>query len=244
MSVATTHAVLAELVASGWAHRDRGSRSYRLGSELLAWAAPLVRADTRIRSAVHALAAGTGLPVLFGQVRDVPGRGPSIVVEDTSVFESGRGLGLPSIELPFAAPFGSVIAAHAQDELRRAWLPRDAGLSELFAEQLASVATRGYSVESYGPHIAQLLSMLRSSAADLGRDRAERLTEDLQRMIASGDHALAAKYPALLSVPIALPVGPPGSLTVQMRHTDQDPLTYLGALRAAAQALSHELAEG
>lgn len=243
MTPATAHAVLAELVACGWVQRDVSTRRYRLGPELLSWAAPLVRPETRIHESVAALAGHLDLPVLFGQVRQSPGQAPVLLVEDTEAFRAGRAIGR-RLELPFAAPFGSVIAAHADPVLRTAWLPDDPALSRLFQQRLDEVATLGHSVEAYGPHIAQLLSLLRSSADDLGRERATRLTEDLQLMIAGGDHDLATKYPALLSVPVALGHGAPGSLTVQMRRTDDDPMPLLPALRAAAEDLERDLSAG
>lgn len=241
MTPATAHAVLAELVACGWVQRDVSTRRYRLGSALLSWAAPLVRPETRIRETVGALAVHLDLPVLFGRVRQVSGRTPTLLVEDTAAFRAGRDIGA-RLELPFTAPFGSVIAAHAGPDLRTAWLPGDPALSRLFERLLDEVVARGHSVEAYGPHIGQLLSLLRSSADDLGRDRAARLTEDLQQMIASGDHDLAAKYPSLVSVPVPLGNGTYGSLTVQLRHTGDDPAGVLPALRAAAEALEGDLA--
>lgn len=242
MTPATATAVLAELVACGWVERDATSRLYRLGAELVSWAAPLGRADHRIRDAVRVLATSTGLPVLFGRVRRDAGRAPVLLVEDTSAFLRGRGeWAPPSVEMPFAAPFGSVVAAHAPAELRAAWLPADPGLARLFEARLEQVVADGFSVEAYGPHIVQLLSLLSTSADDLGRDRAARLTEDLQQMIASGDHDLAAKYPSLVSVPVALADGTAGSLTVQLRHTDDDPAGVLPLLRPAAAALERDL---
>lgn len=241
MTAATTHAVLAELVDCGWVERDAATRRYRLGTDLLAWAAPLVRPESRIREAVASLAALLDLPVLFGRVRETPGRAPVLLVEDTAAFRAGRQIG-PRLELPFTAPFGSVIAAHAGPGLRSAWLPEDPSLARVFGAQLDAVLAQGHSVEAYGPHIAQLLSLLRSSAEEIGRERATRLTEDLQRMIAGGDHDLAATYPALLSVPVALDPGTPGSLTVQMRRTEDDPAPYLPTLRSAAADLERALA--
>lgn len=241
MTPATTHAVLAELVACGWVERDAATRRYRLGADLVAWAAPLVRPENRIREAVGALAALLDLPVLFGRVRETPGRAPVLVVEDTDAFRAGRPIG-QRLELPFTAPFGSVIAAHAGPELRAAWLPQNPALSRLFQQRLDEVAARGHSVEAYGPHIAQMLLLLSSSADDIGWERAARLTEDLQLMIAGGDHDLAAKYPALLSVPVATGHGCPGSLTLQMRRTEEDPAPYLPVLRSAAEDLERALA--
>lgn len=237
MAPATTHAVLTELVACGWVTRDEDSRLYRLGQDLLDWAGELVQPETRIRDVVQSLAATLGLPVLFGQLQQSEQFGPTLVVRDTSAFIPSRYEPVRSIELPFSAPFGSIIAAHGSEELRAAWLPRDADLARAFREKLDGIARAGYSVESYGPHVVQLLTLLRSSVPDFGREQTAVLADDLLRLVAQGDLEQAGRYPVLVSVPVATGGTVPGSLTVQMRSRDDSPEPLLAALRESAAHL-------
>lgn len=243
MTPATTHAVLTELVACGWARRDAESRLYRLGADLLTWATSLVQPESRIQETVQSLASALELPVLFGRLDRPHGPDPTLVVRDTSAFiTSPRYQATRSIELPFAAPFGSVIAAHASERIRTAWLPRDVELAERFRAKLDEVVRSGYSVESYGPHVVQLLSLLRSSAPDLGRERTAVLAEDLQMLVAEGDLDQAGRYPVLVSVPVEMGQEAPGSLTVQMRRREDSPEALVPRLRAAASDLEAALA--
>ncbi len=241
MAPATTHAVLTELVACGWVIRDEGSRLYQLGPELLDWAATLVHPEARVRDVVQLLAATLELPVLFGQVQHSDRSGLMLVVRDTSSFLPSRYQPVASIELPFAAPFGSIIAARGSEELREAWLPRNEDLAQRFREKLDGIARVGYSVESYGPHVVQLLTLLRSSAPDFGRDQSEALADYLLRLVAEGDLEQAGRYPALVSVPVNMPGNmpgtAPGSLTVQMRTYGDPPESLLAALRESAAQL-------
>lgn len=241
MAPATTNAVLTELVACGWVARDEDSRLYRLGPDLFDWAAGLVHPEARIRDVVQSLAAALGLPVLFGQLQQSEQFGPTLVVRDTSSFIPSRFEPVRSIELPFAAPFGSIIAAHGSEELRAAWLPQDEDLARRFRDKLDGIARDGYSVESYGPHVVQLLTLLRSSVPDFGREQAAALADDLLRLVAQGDLEQAGRYPVLISVPVTTGGSAPGSLTVQMRSHDASPDPLLAALRDAAAQLEGAL---
>lgn len=243
MSPATTHAVLAELVACGWVHRDPGSRLYRLGPELLAWATSLVRPESRIRDAVQALAATLDRPVLFGQLNRTHDLGPTLMVRDTSAFiTSPRYQSTRSIQMPFAAPFGSVIAAHVSEELQTAWLPRDEELIGHFRAKLDDVVRSGYSLESYGPRVIQLLSLLRASASDFGRGGTAALAQDLQHLIARADRDQPGQHPRLVSVPLEIGDIAPGSLTVQLRMSETSPEEVLPILRQTAVQLEAVLA--
>ncbi len=241
MAPATTNAVLTELVACGWVVRDEDSRLYRLGPELFDWAAALVHPEARIRDVVQGLAATLGLPVLFGQLQQSDQFGPTLVVRDTSSFIPSRYEPVRSIELPFSAPFGSVIAAHGSEDLRAAWLPHDEDLAQRFREKLDGIARVGYSVESYGPHVVQLLTLLRSSVPDFGREQAAALVDDLLRLVAQGDLEQAGRYPVLVSVPVVTGGTTLGSLTVQMRRGDASPEPLLAALRESATHLQGAL---
>lgn len=242
MAPATTHAVLTELVACGWVTRDGDSRLYRLGPDLLDWAATLLQPEARVRDVVQSLAATLELPVLFGQLQHSEQSGPMLIVRDTSAFVPSRYQPVRSIELPFAAPFGSIIAAHASEDLRAAWLPRDEDLARRFRAKLDDIVRAGYSVESYGPHVIQLLTLLRSSAPDFGREEAAALAEDLLRLVAQGDLEQAGRYPLLVSVPVDTGGTAPGSLTVQMRKHDHSPELVLTALRESAAQLQAAVA--
>lgn len=238
MSPATTHAVLAELVACGWVHRDPDSRLYSLGPGLLAWATSLVRPESRIHDAVQALAAALDRPVLFGQLNHTHDLGPTLMVRDTSAFITApRYQSTRSIQMPFAAPFGSVIAAHVPDDLQTAWLPRDEELVGHFRAKLDDVVRRGYSVESYGPRVIQLLSLLRASVSDFGRDGTAALAEDLQHLIARADRDQPAQHPTLVSVPVEIGDIAPGSLTVQLRRSEDSPEAVVPVLRQTALQL-------
>lgn len=242
MSPATTHAVLAELVACGWAHRDTESRRYQLGADFLDWAGSLTRPETRIHQIVQSLAGVLELPVLYGTLDRGHDLGPTLVVRDTSAFiDSPRSPASRSIELPFAAPLGSVIAAHAPEAIRSVWLPADAGLAERFRAKLDDVASAGYSVESYGPHVIQLLTLVRTSTPEFGRERTAIIADDLQRLIAEDDLEQTGRYPALVSVPVRTGTEVPGSLTVQLRHTTDSPHEVLPQLLVAARELESVL---
>lgn len=238
MSAATTHAVLSELVACGWVSRDADSRRYRIGADLLAWAGSLVRSESRVRQVVQALAAALDLPVLYGELDREHDLGPTLVVRDTSAFLAPpRPAGPGSLELPFAAPLGSVIAAHAPESVRSAWLPEDPSLADRFRAKLEEIVAAGHSIESYGPHVIQLLTLVRTSAPDFGRDRTAAIAADLQRLIAEGDLEQTGRYPALVSVPVAAGGDVPGSLTVQLRRTTDSPAEVLPQLHATAREL-------
>lgn len=242
MSPATTHAVLAELVACGWAYRDAESRRYQLGADFLAWAGSLTQPETRIHQIVQSLAAVLELPVLYGTLDRGHDLGPTLVVRDTSAFiDSPRFQSARSIELPFAAPLGSVIAAYAPESIRSAWLPDDVALADRFRAKLENVASAGYSIESYGPHVIQLLTLVRTSTPDFGRERVAIIADDLQRLIAEDDLEQTGRYPALISVPVRTGAEVPGSLTVQLRHTTDSPHGVLPQLLATARELEEVL---
>lgn len=242
MSPATTHAVLAELVACGWAHRDGESRRYQLGADFLAWAGSLTQPETRVNQIVQALASVLELPVLYGTLDRDHELGPTLVVRDTSAFiPSPRFPAARSIELPFAAPLGSVIAAHAPEAIRSVWLPDDTELADRFRAKLEDVVRAGYSIESYGPHVIQLLTLVRTSAPEFGRERTAIIADDLQRLIAEDDLEQTGRYPALVSVPVGTGADVPGSLTVQLRHSTDSPGAVLPQLRAAARELEAAL---
>lgn len=243
MSAATTNAVLTELVSCGWAHRDPRTRLYRLGDELMLWAKHLVRPRVRIQAATQSLAERTGLVTIFGQVRHVPGADSSLVVENYPARMSGpRHRPVDVIEVPFSAPFGSVIAAHSLTSAKEAWLPDDTELRAHFTSKLAQVVKDGYAIEHYGPSAVQLLSLLGRSAFELEADGIAALSRDLHNLIARSDLSQTGQYPAFVSVAVQMPEGPPSSLTVQLDGITDDPHQVLPILRETAAELERVLA--
>jgi DNA-binding IclR family transcriptional regulator len=188
LSRATCHALLASLTDAGYIMRN-DDKTYLLGPSLIAVGrsaersypyVPAVRevvtelVERTNRSCVLTVTDGTTLTVL-----DYEGQPP-------------RGEHTPhGNRVPFAAPFGVVLAAWSGESMLERWAERGAemgaGRFERSAQLLQEVRERGYSASPMDPERRQLWELFELAQKDL-------VSDDLRRMISRARGAIGHDY--------------------------------------------------
>lgn len=216
MAPATAHAVLAALCARGWVRRDARSRSYTVGSGLLAAAAAGLRTrpDVQVgRAVLHELVTELHCAVSLAERVD----DELIVLElETGDTEPPAAVG---DRFAFAAPFGPAFAAWASARDVDSWISGSGAAGRAATAlrgMLQETRDRGYSIERFSPahlRVAQLTAEVdESSLPPAVRQQMRRLQAQLTQ---SGLIDSAAESTRAPVTTIAAPV-PNGGAPVQL----------------------------
>lgn len=237
ISAATAHAILRELVASGWASRDEASRRFALGERFQDLARTVTQHGQQVRSALAAVVADLGMPAsLTSRV------GTRLVVDEAVSPHGAQG---PAVGqgAPFLAPLGAVFAAHLPPAEQEAWLSTLGEHRDQLAARLGRVRRDGWMAERHGSAAMRLVALLEDLDADLAAETLVPLATAVMREIAVADEAAGAGAAEVSTV--SVPVFGAGDVVTHTlnahpyrRMTAQEVRRVAERLAAAARLLS------
>ncbi len=199
ISSATAHAILRELVATGWASRDEASRRFTLGPHFHDLARTVTTRQLEVRSVLGSVVADLGVPAsLTSRV------GTRLVVDEAV---SPHGVEGPTVgqSAPFLAPLGALFAAHLGEADREAWLSTLAEHRDQLTKRLDRLRRDGYMAERHGSAAMRLVALLQDLDADLAADVLVPLATTVMREIAVADEGTGASGTTQVST-VSVPV--------------------------------------
>jgi DNA-binding IclR family transcriptional regulator len=188
LSRATCHALLASLTDAGYIMRN-ADKTYLLGPSLIAIGRSAERSYPyvpAVREVVATLVEKTDRSCVL-----IVTDGTTLTVLDYEG-ESPRGEHAPhGNRVPFAAPFGVVLAAWSGESMLERWVDRGAemgaGRFERSAQLLYEVRERGYSASPLDPERRQLWELFELAQKDL-------VSDELRRMISRSNGPIGHDY--------------------------------------------------
>lgn len=198
ISAATAHAILRELVASGWASRDEASRRFTLGGRFHELARTVTERDHRTRSVLAAVVADLGVPA------SLTSRVGTRLVVDQAVSPHGAEGPVVGQSAPFVAPLGALFAAHLPEADQEVWLSTLDQHREQLLARLARLRRDGYMAERHGSAAMRLVGLLQDLDADLAAEVLVPLATAVMREIAVADEGagVGASQVSTVSVPV------------------------------------------
>lgn len=237
ISAATAHAILRELVATGWATRDEASRRFALGVRFHDLARTVTDHGQQVRAALASVVADLGTPA------SLTSRVANRLVVDAAV--SPHGVPGPEVgqSAPFLAPLGAVFAAHLPPTEQETWLATLGEHREQLAARLARVKRDGWMAERHGSAAMRLVALLQDLDTDLAAETLVPLATAVMQEIAVADEAAGAGATQVSTV--AVPVFGAGDVVTHTlnahpyrRMTAAEVRDVAARLTAAARLLS------
>jgi DNA-binding IclR family transcriptional regulator len=199
ISPATAHAILRELVATGWASRDEASRRFTLGPRFQQLSRLVSTRGSQARSVLGALVADLGTPASLSS------RAGSRLVVDDVVCPPGATGPTQGQSAPFLAPLGAVFAAHLPAADQDRWLSTLEEHREPLATRLAQVRRDGFSAERHGSAVLRLVALIEDLDEDLSSEGLVPMAVAVMRELAVADERAgngAASQVSTVSVPV------------------------------------------
>jgi DNA-binding IclR family transcriptional regulator len=199
ISSATAHAILRELVATGWASRDEKSRRFALGPRFEQLSRQVATRASQVRPVLSTLVAELGTPASLSS------RAGSRLVVDEVACPHGVEGPVAGQSAPFLAPLGSVFAAHLPAFEQERWLATLEEHRPTLVKRLAQVRRDGFSAERHGAAVLRLVALIEDLDADLSSEGLVPLAAAVMREIAAADAGVAdggSSQVSTVSVPV------------------------------------------
>jgi len=199
ISSATAHAILRELVATGWASRDEVSRRFTVGPRLRELARDLTPRGGQAQAVLASVVADLGTPA------SLTSRAGNRLVVDAAAAPHGAEGPVVGQSAPFVAPLGAVFAAYLPPVEQERWLATLADDHDRLSNRLAQVRRDGCSAERHGAAVLRLVALIEDLDDDLSSEGLVPLAAAVMREIAVAEDQAgdgSAQQVSTVSVPV------------------------------------------